>query len=68
MDEVQRIARSLVAISAQMGLAEFSLLASDLANCIAQSDFASINAVVARLIRVGESSLFVVVQFPQNMG
>jgi hypothetical protein len=68
MDEVQRIARSLVAISAQMGLTEFSLVASDLATCIARSDIASINAVAARLIRVGESSLFVAVQFPQNMG
>lgn len=68
MDEVQRISRSLVAVSAQMGLTEFSLVASDLAHCIAKSDMVSITAVAARLIRVGEGSLFVAVRFPENTG
>jgi hypothetical protein len=68
MDEVQRIARSLVAVAAQMGLTEFSLVASDLASCIKRSDIVSIGAVAARLIRVGEGSLFLAVQFPQNTG
>lgn len=68
MDEVQRIARSLVAVSAQMGLTEFSLVASDLASCIKRSDNVSIGAVAARVMRVGESSLFMAVQFPQNTG
>ena len=66
MDEVRRIARSMVAVSAQMGLTEFSLVA--VVNCIAKSDSVSIGAVAARLIRVGEGSLFVAVRFPENTG
>ncbi len=68
MKEVKRIARSLVAISAQIGLTEFSLVASDLADCIARGDIVSIGAVSARLIRVGERSLFLAVQFPEITG
>ncbi len=68
MDEVKRISRSLVAISAQIGLSEFSQVADDLVNCIARNDAVAVAAVAARLVRVGERSLFVAVQFPEITG
>jgi hypothetical protein len=66
--EVKRLAKSLVAISAQIGLSEFSLVASDLTYCIQRDDPVAIQAVAARLVRVGERSLFLAVQFPEITG
>lgn len=68
MPEVDRLSRSLIAISAQIGLSEFSLVASDLSNCIQRGDKIAIGAVAARLVRVGERSLFLAVQFPEITG
>lgn len=66
--EVKRISSSIVAISAQIGLTEFSLVANDLAKCVARSDAVATAAVAARLIRVGERSLYMAVQFPEITG
>tara|TARA_R110002096_G_scaffold113077_6_gene246046 strand:+ start:45946 stop:46329 length:384 start_codon:yes stop_codon:yes gene_type:complete len=68
MNEVKRISRSLVAISAQIGLTEFSLVASDLTKCIVRNDKTATASVAARLARVGERSLFMAVQFPEITG
>ena len=68
LDEVKRVSRSLVAISAQIGLTEFSLVATDLSNCIARRDHTAIRAVAARLVRVGERSLYMAVQFSEITG
>lgn len=65
---VGRIASSLIAVSAQIGLSEFSMVASDLSKCVALCDTTSTVAVAARLVRVGERSLFMAVQFPENAG
>ena len=68
IETVDKLASRLVTVSAQIGLAEFSLVASDLIKCIARQDVTSMMAVSARLLRVGERSLFLAVQFPENVG
>lgn len=68
LDEVKRIAKGLIGISAQIGLTEFSLVASDLVDCIQSKDDIAIASVSARLVRVGERSLFMAVQFPEVTG
>jgi len=68
LDEVKRIAKGLIAISAQIGLTEFSLVASDLTDCIDRGDQVAIASVGARLVRVGEKSLYMAVSFPEVTG
>ncbi|GLQ35428.1 hypothetical protein GCM10007939_17110 [Amylibacter marinus] len=68
VQEVERIANSLVTISTQIGLSEFALVANDLAECVSRKDVNAILAVGARLVRVGERSLYLAVQFPENAG
>lgn len=68
MPNVRSIALSLIATSRQMGLIEFSNVAQTLADCISCADSTATHAVAARLIRVGEMSLYYVVQFPERSG
>lgn len=67
-DQVQTLAVGLIAISAQIGLAEFSDVASDLVFCIDCQEMTATHAVAARLLRLGESSMFQAVQFAEMTG
>ncbi|GHA47329.1 hypothetical protein GCM10008927_10180 [Amylibacter ulvae] len=68
LSEVQRISNSLIAISQQIGLAEFAAVAQNLANSISQSDKTTVHAIAARLSRVGEASLFYALRFHDDFG
>jgi hypothetical protein len=65
---VRGIATRLVAISDQIGLAEFSGVAAALVDCIDRAEATATDAVAARLIRLGESSMFQAVQFADMTG
>lgn len=67
-ERVRIIALRLTAISRQIGLAEFSDVATDLVQCIDRRDITATYAVAARLIRLGESSMFQAVQFADMTG
>lgn len=66
MAKAGRLASSCVAISDQLGLASLAKVAQTLAGCLETGEATAIHAVAARLRRVGEWSLYVAVQFPQN--
>jgi hypothetical protein len=61
--EAQVIATRLASLSEQVGLADFSRVARDLATCLADKDPAATAAVSARLLRLGEDSLFSVILY-----
>lgn len=63
LGRVRTSALRLTAISRQIGFAEFSDVATDLVHCIDRRDVTATYAVAARLIRLGESSMFQAVQF-----
>ena len=63
LEPVRTIALRLTAISRQIGLVGFSDVATDLVQCIDRGDINATYAVAARLIRLGESSMFQAVQF-----
>lgn len=67
-DRVQTLAVGLIAISSQIGLVEFADVASDLVFCIDCGELTSTHAVAARLLRLGESSMFQAVQFAELAG
>lgn len=68
VQHVRTIALRLVAISRQIGLVGFSDVANDLVQCIDARDTVATQAVAARLIRLGESSMFQAVQFADMTG
>ncbi|PIB23287.1 hypothetical protein BFP76_08540 [Amylibacter kogurei] len=68
LPEVQRIANSLIAISQQIGLTEFASVAQSLANSISHADQTTVRAIAARLLRVGEVSLFYALRFHDDFG
>ena len=68
LGHVRTIALRLTAISRQIGLVEFSDVATDLVQCIGRNDITATYAVAARLIRLGESSLFRAVRFAGMTG
>ncbi|MEP2028442.1 MAG: hypothetical protein ABJI96_07010 [Paracoccaceae bacterium] len=55
--ELRKSARSLVAISDQIGMRMLSRVASDVTQAIDTTDVVAIAATLARLLRIGESSL-----------
>lgn len=61
--EAQRFAARLAGLSEQVGLADFSRVARDLVQCLAQDDPIATGAVGARLLRLGEDSLFSVILY-----
>jgi hypothetical protein len=63
-----RLAVSLIGVSAQIGLLAFSDVARDLSRCIARQDTIAIQAVSARLLRLGDTSLFTAVEFSDLSG
>jgi hypothetical protein len=67
-DAVQTLSVSLIAISTQIGLTEFADVASDLVFCIDCQEMTATHAVAARLLRLGESSMFEAAQFAELTG
>ena len=54
----QALSLRLASLSEQVGLADFARVARDLAACLGASDTIATAAVGARLMRLGEDSLF----------
>jgi hypothetical protein len=61
--EAQVQASRLASLSEQVGLADFARVARDLAACLGAGDATAVAAVAARLLRLGEESLFSVVLY-----
>jgi hypothetical protein len=61
--EAQVLASRLASLSEQVGLADFARVARDLAQCLAAVDDVAVAAVGARLMRLGEDSLFNVIVY-----
>lgn len=58
--ELQRAARSMIAIAEQIGMVTFSRVASDVNALSLSDDAAALAACVERLMRIGENSLLAV--------
>src|SRR6188472_2354041 len=63
MTEAQTLASRLASLSEQVGLRDFARVARDLDGCLAVADVVAMAAVAARLIRLGEESLFSVILY-----
>lgn len=66
LDTVARISRSLVRLSDHIGMHKFSNVSNDLARCVEAHDFVAIASVSRRLQRLGETSLFAVVDMADS--
>lgn len=60
LDEMQRAARSMIAISEQIGMETFASVASDVNSLATLDDGTALAATVDRLMRIGENSLLAV--------
>ncbi len=60
LEEMQRAARSMIAISEQIGMVTFAQVAEDVKSLAMSQDGAALAACVARLMRIGENSLLAV--------
>ncbi|WP_342772329.1 hypothetical protein [Pacificibacter maritimus] len=58
--ELQRSARSMIAISEQIGMETFASVASDVHELACLDDSTALAATVERLLRIGENSLLAV--------
>ncbi len=63
LEEMQRAARSMIAISEQIGMVTFAQVAEDVKSLAMTQDSAALAACVARLMRIGENSLLAVWDF-----
>jgi hypothetical protein len=61
--EALALASRLASLSEQVGLADFARVARDLGACLAAGDRIASGAVAARLMRLGEESLFSVILY-----
>jgi hypothetical protein len=61
--EAQTLASRLASLSEQVGLQDFARVARDLCTCLAAGDRIATTAVGARLVRLGEESLFSVILY-----
>ncbi len=59
-EEMQRAARSMIAISEQIGMVTFAKVAEDVKTLALAEDSTALAACVARLMRIGENSLLAV--------
>lgn len=64
MGDLSKSARSLIAISDQIGMHMLSRVARDVANCAESGDAIALAATLSRLIRIGERSLSEVWDLP----
>ncbi|WP_232825398.1 hypothetical protein [Albibacillus kandeliae] len=55
--DLQKCARSIIAISEQIGLTTLARVAGDVTGATARRDLAAVGATLARLVRIGERSL-----------
>ncbi|MCH2163605.1 MAG: hypothetical protein MK098_02985 [Marinovum sp.] len=55
--DMQKVVRSLVAISEQIGMNALARVAKDVCGCIEANDHVALGATLARLARIGERSL-----------
>ncbi|MFT6674941.1 MAG: hypothetical protein ACJAVM_001127 [Sulfitobacter sp.] len=56
-DHLRKSARSLIAISDQIGMADLAKVAGDVALCIDKNDATALAATLSRMFRIGERSL-----------
>jgi hypothetical protein len=61
--EAQAIATRLASLGEQVGLADFARVARDFQACLSAGDRIATGAVGARLLRLGEDSLFSVILY-----
>lgn len=61
--EAHVLSSRLASLSEQVGLADFARVARDLSDCLKSEDPIATAAVAARLIRLGEESLFTVISY-----
>lgn len=59
-EELQRAARSMIAISEQIGMVTFAGVAGDVSRLALEDDGTALAATVDRLMRIGENSLLAV--------
>jgi len=64
--EAERLATRLASLGEQVGLADFARVARDLIICLRRRDKLATGAVAARLIRLGEESLFSVMVYAEQ--
>ena len=60
------LSKKLATLSGQIGLADFSRVATDLHMCLSRSDVVTQKAIAARLMRLGEASLMTVLQITED--
>jgi hypothetical protein len=60
LDEMQRAARSMIAISEQIGMETFARVAADVNDLATRDDGTALAATVDRLLRIGQKSLLAV--------
>lgn len=58
--QLRKSARSLIAISEQIGLPSLAKVAADVTTCLDKNDEAGLGATLHRLLRIGEKSLVVI--------
>lgn len=61
LSSVRKIAKSLVGISAQIGLLLFSKVAADIVICADRNDRVGMISVAGRLLRISDASLYAAV-------
>jgi hypothetical protein len=66
--ELRKCARSLIAISDQLGLMSIANVARDVTRAIDSCDLAAVGATLCRLLRIGEQSLLAMRVRPELSG
>ena len=61
---VRKIAKSLIGVSAQIGLQLFSQICADVVFCADRDDQNALVAVAKRLLRISDASLFAAIDLP----
>ena len=66
LQDVARYAQRIRLLSAQIGLEDFALVSRDVQTCAEIGDITALDAVSARLSRVGETSLFTILRMADS--
>lgn len=64
--DAKALAARLAGLSEQVGLTDFARVSRDLAQCLQAGDRVATAAVAARLLRLGENSLFSVILYADH--
>ncbi len=62
---VGKLSKSLIGVAEQIGLMRFSRVAKDVVICVQSQDRIALAAVTQRLLRLGDSSLFATMHYPE---